>query len=109
LFEGITAVKFLRDFILCVYTVNKDLQVQHTPIFCDNSNAVNLASSIKFITRTKTLTLLTFGINKKLPERIKVHHVNTEDQAADIFAKSLARPFLEKCKKKLGLVSSKEM
>ena len=83
--------------------------MQHTPIFCDNSNAVNLASSIKFITRTKTLTLLTFGINKKLPERIKVHHVNTEDQAADIFAKSLARPFLEKCKKKLGLVSSKEM
>jgi len=35
--------------------------------------------------------------------------VNTENQAADIFTKSLARPLFEKFKKRLGLISSREM
>jgi hypothetical protein len=57
-----------------------------------------------------TLKSLISGFNKKLPkERIKVHHMNTENQAADIFTKSLAWPLFERFKKRLGLISSKEM
>jgi len=36
---------------------------------------------------------------------MKVHYVNTENQAADLFATSLARSFFEKFKKKLGLTA----
>jgi len=35
--------------------------------------------------------------------------VNTGNQAADIFTKSLASPLLEKFKRRLGLISSKEL
>jgi hypothetical protein len=42
-------------------------------------------------------------------ERMKVYFVNTEKQAADIFTKSLAMSLLEKFKKRLGMISSKEM
>jgi hypothetical protein len=42
-------------------------------------------------------------------ERIKVHYVKTENQAVDMFAKSLARSLFENFKKRLGMISYKEM
>jgi hypothetical protein len=42
-------------------------------------------------------------------ETIKVHYVNTEDRAADISTKSLARALFQKFKKRLAVISSKEI
>ena len=57
-----------------------------------------------------TLKLLISGFNKKFAkERIIAHYESTENQATDIFTTSLARPLLEKFKKRLGLISSKKM
>ena len=60
--------------------------------------------------RTKHIEVAHLWIQQEVAkERIKVHYVHTENQAADILIKSLARPLFEKCKKRLGLISSKEM
>jgi len=57
-----------------------------------------------------TLKLHISEFSKKVAkERIKVNYVNTENQAADIFTTSLAWPLFEQCKKRLGMISSKEM
>ena len=52
-----------------------------------------------------TLKLLISGFHEKLPKKESKF---TENQAADIFTKSLARPLFQKFKKRLGLISSKE-
>jgi hypothetical protein len=109
--EGITEVEFLQDVIHFVYKVDKRIfNCKNTPIFCDNSSAGKIASSIETMERTKHIEVGHLWIQQEVAkERIKVHYVNTENQAADIFTKSLARPLFEKFKKRLGLISSKEM
>jgi len=93
------------------YKVDKRIfNCKNTPIFCDDSSAGKIASSIESIARTMHIEVVHLWIQQEVAkERIKVHSVNTENQAADIFTKSLARPLFEKFKKRLGLISSKEM
>ena len=97
LLEGITEVEFLQDVI--AYKVDKRIfNCKNTPIFCDNSSAGEIASSIESIAGTKHIEVAHLWIQQEVAkERIKVHYVNTENQAADIFTK------------RLGLISSKEM
>jgi len=111
LLEGITEVEFLQDVIHFAYTVDKRIfNCKNTPIFCDNSSAGKIASSIESIARKKHIEVAHLWIQQEVAkERIKVHYVNTENQAADIFTKSLARPLFQKFQKRLGLISSKEM
>jgi hypothetical protein len=111
LLEGITEVEFLQDVIHFAYKVDERIfSCKSTPIFCDNSSAGKVASSIESIARTKAIEVAHLWIQQEVSiERIKVHYVNTENQVADIFTKSLARPLFEKFKKRLGLISSKEM
>jgi hypothetical protein len=108
LLEGITEVEFLQDVIPFAYKVDRRIfNCKNSPIFCDNSS---IATSIESITRTKLIEVAHLWIQQEVTkERIKVHYVNTENQAADIFTKSLARPLFEKFKKRLGLISLKEM
>ena len=99
--------------VLCypfAYKVDKRIfNCKNTPIFCDDSSAGKIASSIESIARTMHIEVVHLWIQQEVAkERIKVHSVNTENQAADIFTKSLARLLLEKFKKRLG-ISSKEM
>ena len=105
--EGITEVEFLQDVIHFAYKVDKRI------FNCKNSHhssAGKIASSTEFIARTKHIQVAHLGIQQEVAkEKIKVHYMNTENQGADIFTKSLARPLFEKFKKRLGLISSKEM
>jgi hypothetical protein len=111
LLEGITEVEFLQDVLHFAYKVDKRIfNCKKTPIFCDNSSAGKIASSIESIARTKHIEVAHLWIQQEVAkESIKVHYVNTENQAADILTKSLARPLSEKFEKRLGLISSKEM
>jgi len=71
---------------------------------------VIIHSSIESIARTKHIEVVHLWIQSEVAkERIKAHYVNTENQEPDIFTKSLARPLFEKFKKRLEMVSSKEM
>jgi hypothetical protein len=111
LLEGITQVEFLQDAIHFAYKIDKRISnCKNTPIFCDNSSAGKISSSIESIARTKHIEVAHLWIQQEVAkERIKVHYVNTKNQAADIFTKSLARQLFEKFKERLGLISSKEM
>ena len=111
LLEGITEVEFRQDFIYFPYKFDtRILNCKNTPILCDNSSAWKIASSIESIARTKHIDVAHLWIQQEVAkERIKVHYVNTEDQAADIFTKSLGWELCEKLKQRLGMISSKNM
>jgi len=111
LLEGITEVEFLQDAIHFAYKVDRRIfNCKNTPSFCDSSDAGKIASSIESIAQTKHIEVAHLWIQQEVAkERIKVHYVNTENQAADIFTKTLVRPVSEKFKKRLGLISSNEM
>jgi hypothetical protein len=98
-----------QDVIHFAHKVDKRIfNRKNTPIFCDNSSAGKIASSIESIARTKHIEVAHLWIQQEVAkESIKVHYVNTENQAADIFNKSLARPLFEKFKERLGLISAK--
>jgi hypothetical protein len=104
-------VDFLQDVIHFAYEVEKRIfNCKKASIFWDSSSAGKIASSIESIAQTKHIDVAHLWIQQEVAkERIKVHFVNTENQAADIFTKSLARSLFEKFKKRLGLISSKEM
>ena len=103
LLEGITEVEFLQDVIHFAYKVDKRILNCNNTIFCDNSSAGKIASSIESIAGTKHVEVAHLWIQQELgKEIIKVHCVKTENQAADIFTKSLVRPLFKKFKKRLG-------
>ena len=90
--------------------LTKESLIARSPISCDTLSAGKIASSIESIARTKHIEVAHLWIQQEVAkERIKVHYVNTENQAADICTKSLARQFFEKFKKRIWLISSKEM
>jgi len=90
--------------------LTKESLIARSPISCDTLSAGKIASSIESIARTKHIDAAHLWIQQEVAkERIKVHYVNTEDQAADILTKSLARLLFKKFKKKLRTMSSKEM
>ena len=93
LLEGITEVEFLQDVIHFAYKVDQRiLNCTNTPIFCDNSSAGKIATSIESIARTKNIEVAHLLIQQEVgKERIKVHYVNTDNQPGDIFTKSLGR------------------
>ena len=103
-------VEFLQGVIHFAYKVDKRIfNCKNTPVFCDNSSAGKITSSIESIVRIKSIEVAHLWIQEEVAkERIKVHYVNTENQAADIFTKSLARTLFEKFNERLGLISPKE-
>jgi hypothetical protein len=103
LLEGITEVEFLQDVIHFAYKVDKRIfNCKNSPIFCDNSSAGKIASSIESIARTKNIEVAHLWIQQEVAkERIKVHYVRTENQAANIFTKSLAGLLFKNLRKDL--------
>ena len=75
---------------------------KNTPIFCVNSSAGKIASSIESITRTRHIEVAHLWIQQEFAkERIKVHCVNTENPAADIFTEVLCGHCLKNLRKDL--------
>jgi hypothetical protein len=103
LLEGITEVEFLQDVIHLAYKVDKRIfNCKNFPIFCDNSSAGKIASSIESITRTRHIEVAHLWIQQEFAkERIKVHCVNTENPAADIFTEVLCGHCLKNLRKDL--------
>ena len=101
LLEGITEVEFLQDVVHLPTKLTKGSIAIVQERFPTQSNPSHEQSTLK---------LLISGFNKKLPKKeSKLHFVNTEDQAADVFTKSLARPLFQIFQKRRGIISSKEM
>jgi hypothetical protein len=89
LLEGVTEVEFLQDVIHFAYKVDKRIfSCKNTPIFCDYSSAGKVSNSIESMHIGVAHLWIQQEVSK---ERIKVHNVNSENQAAAIFTKTLAR------------------
>ena len=70
LLEGITEVEFLQNVIPFAYQVDKRIfNCKNTPIFCNNSTAGKIASSIESIAGTKHIEVAHLWIQKKLPQK----------------------------------------
>lgn len=62
-----------------------------TPIYCDNISAIALANNPIYHARTKHIEIDQHFIRACIQDNtITVHHINSTDQPADIFTKSLA-------------------
>jgi hypothetical protein len=75
LLEEITEVEFLQDVIHSAYKNDKRIfNYKDTPIFCDNSSAGKIVSSIECIALTKHIEVADLWIPREVAkERIKVY------------------------------------
>ena len=80
---------------------------QQTPIiYCDNMGATYLAANPFFHSRMKHLALDYHFVRQQVQNRtVRVSHVSTHDQLADVLTKPLSRPRFEGFLIKIGLSS----
>jgi len=67
-------------------------------VFSNNSGALKLADNPVFHARSKHIAIRHHFIREALKgNRLRVQHVSTDDNVADMFTKSIPRFKLEKC------------
>jgi len=94
--EAIFLSRFLASLNL------KDLA--SVKLYSDNMGALKLAKNPVFHARSKHIDIRVHFIREILKNGdIEVNHISTDDMAADILTKKLARPKHEACVKMLGL------
>lgn len=95
----------------CVWLIQllKDLRqpVDYSvELYCDNLSAIRLAENPVFHARTKHVEVHYHFIREKvLQGDINMMHVNTDEQVADIFTKSLHGNKVEEFRKRLGMTT----
>jgi hypothetical protein len=98
--ESTWLIRLLKD--LC-----QPIKVAVT-LYCDNQSAICLAENPVFHARTKHIEVHYHFIREKvLQEEIDLKHVNTKDQVADLFTKSLSGNKFESFCQQLGMVNRK--
>ena len=77
-----------------------------TPLFVDNTSAIQLAKYPKFHDRTKHINTKYHLIRHHFEAKtIHLNHFSTSEQIADIFTKALGREKFEKFRMMLGMTN----
>ena len=79
--------------------------LHNIPIFCDNTSAINITKNLVQHTCTKYIEIRHYFIkDHALKSDICIEHVDTLNQLADIFTKSLNEDQFCKIRRELGMI-----
>jgi transposase-like protein len=74
-------------------------QLESTKIRVDNKLAIELAKNPVHHERSKHINVRFHSIREYIKDgEVQVVHVQSNDQAADVFTKALSKPLFENCK-----------
>ena len=86
------------------------IQVQFSeriPIFCDNTSAISISKNHVMHLKKKHILIKYHFVREQVTEKnIKLEHVGTKEQIANIFTKPLLREAFEYLPQKLGILPS---
>ena len=92
-------VKWLRKLLKGL-----DVEQKSTRFFCDSKAAIHIASNVVFHERTKHIENDCHAVRDAVQAGlIKLHHIWTQDQVADILIKALGRAQFRNLLSKLGI------
>ncbi|GMI94510.1 hypothetical protein HRI_003120300 [Hibiscus trionum] len=85
-------------------------QLGATVIQVDNKSAIELAKNPVNHERSKHIDVRFYFIRDHVKEgNVKLVHVASRDQVADIFTKPLPKVLLDKCKKIIGMMDGRSI
>lgn len=91
---------WIKQFEDEIFQMNKPIN-----IFCDNLSAINLAENCGYSARCKHIDIRHHFIRQAVNEKnCIVHHVSTENNAADMLTKALPKQKFEHCRNLLDLL-----
>jgi hypothetical protein len=86
----------------------EDLQIKYDhPILlnCDNTSVINLFKNPIMHSKTKNMPIKFHFLREQVTQKVvKVEHVDTKEDIADIFKKPLPRSTFEYLRQKLGVI-----
>ncbi|MFV0960733.1 Ty1/Copia family ribonuclease HI, partial [Klebsiella pneumoniae] len=92
---------WIKSMLSCL-KVNVSLPMK---MICDNQAAIHIANNPVFHERTKHIEVDCHYVRDLVQsEVISTHHVNTEDQVADMFTKALPISSFTRCCSKLSMI-----
>ena len=84
-----------------------DLLFNTTPIYCDNTSAINLSKNPVYHSRTKYIEARHHFLRDHVAKNdVKLEFIPTNDQLADIFTKPLDESQFVKIRRNLGICKS---
>ena len=74
-------------------------------LYCDNTSSINISKNLVMHGKTKHIAIKYHYIREWVEEKeVKMEYVNSKEQVAEIFTKSLPKDVFEYLRGKLGVI-----